>query len=376
MSGLSSASAGLTGDLAATGTSGNLLINSSGDVGAATGTTWNSANQRLRIDGLASSATYGTLTLSKTTGSSSVLDLENDYSGKVLRVLGPPDIADRNPVTYIGNGGEISTRAWLRVSGSTTGTGDGYVHDDPLDAGTYPQMVSIWADVKYSLMIRSYNEAGSINMTSLDRSGKFRFGWREYGEMGWGPSTATTEADWDVGLIRGAVNQLYVTDGQSTANATGYLYALGIGTGNAGANLKIEYGYVAIRGDGELRWSSNSSSSSATKDVGVHRSAAGVLGIHDGITTTTYRDLKLRNVDATGTVAIASATATPAGGSTSVRLVFGTTAGFGVYVGSVAPTVSAAQGSLYLRSDGSSTSTRAYINSDGSTTWVAVTTAS
>lgn len=44
--------------------------------------------------------------------------------------------------------------------------------------------------------------------------------------------------------------------------------------------------------------------------------------------------------------------------------------------GSGAPTVSAAQGSLYLRTDGSSTSTRAYINSDGGTTWVAVTTAS
>lgn len=77
-----------------------------------------------------------------------------------------------------------------------------------------------------------------------------------------------------------------------------------------------------------------------------------------------------------GLASSATATATPAGGSTSVRLVFGTTAGFGVYVGSGAPTVSAAQGSLYLRSDGSSTSTRAYINSDGSTTWVAVTTAS
>lgn len=43
--------------------------------------------------------------------------------------------------------------------------------------------------------------------------------------------------------------------------------------------------------------------------------------------------------------------------------------------GSGAPTVSAPQGSLYLRTDGSSTSTRAYINTDGSTTWTAITTA-
>jgi hypothetical protein len=74
---------------------------------------------------------------------------------------------------------------------------------------------------------------------------------------------------------------------------------------------------------------------------------------------------------------IASAFATPAGGSSEARLVLGTTSGFGVYIGSGAPSVSAAQGSLYLRSDGSSTSSRAYINnSSGSgTTWTALTTA-
>jgi hypothetical protein len=76
-----------------------------------------------------------------------------------------------------------------------------------------------------------------------------------------------------------------------------------------------------------------------------------------------------------GVVTAASGTATPAAGSTAARLLFGTTAGFGIYYGSGAPTVSAAQGSVYLRSDGSSTSTRLYINTTGSTTWTNVTTA-
>jgi hypothetical protein len=49
--------------------------------------------------------------------------------------------------------------------------------------------------------------------------------------------------------------------------------------------------------------------------------------------------------------------------------------GIGVYIGSGAPTVSAIKGSLYIRTDGSSSSTRLYVN-DGTTTWVAVTTAS
>lgn len=78
---------------------------------------------------------------------------------------------------------------------------------------------------------------------------------------------------------------------------------------------------------------------------------------------------------AAGTLTLMGATATPAGGSTSLRLVFGSTAGFGIYIGSGAPTVSAAQGSLYLRSNGTGTGDRAYINTNGSTTWTALTTA-
>ena len=68
-------------------------------------------------------------------------------------------------------------------------------------------------------------------------------------------------------------------------------------------------------------------------------------------------------------------TAIPAGGSQSQALNFSSTANFGVFYGSGAPTLSAAQGSLYMRSDGSSTSTRMYVNTNGSTTWTAVTTA-
>lgn len=43
--------------------------------------------------------------------------------------------------------------------------------------------------------------------------------------------------------------------------------------------------------------------------------------------------------------------------------------------GTGAPTATAPIGSLYLRTDGSSTTTRAYINTDGGTTWTSITTA-
>ena len=78
-------------------------------------------------------------------------------------------------------------------------------------------------------------------------------------------------------------------------------------------------------------------------------------------------------VTATGNVTADSATAVVAGGAASFLAT--STANLGIYFGSGAPTVSAAQGSLYLRTDGSSTSTRAYINTDGATTWTNITTA-
>jgi hypothetical protein len=68
--------------------------------------------------------------------------------------------------------------------------------------------------------------------------------------------------------------------------------------------------------------------------------------------------------------------AIPAAGSTAARFCLSTTAAFGIYFGSGAPTVVAAKGSIYLRSDGSSTSTRLYVASDSAGAWVAVTTAS
>ena len=67
-----------------------------------------------------------------------------------------------------------------------------------------------------------------------------------------------------------------------------------------------------------------------------------------------------------------SATATPAGGA--VGFYMGSDS-IGIYFGSGAPTATAAKGSLYLRSDGTTTNNRMYVNTDGSTTWTAVTTA-
>ena len=81
------------------------------------------------------------------------------------------------------------------------------------------------------------------------------------------------------------------------------------------------------------------------------------------------------NIRTTGQILAQSATALPAGGAAGAGYLFSSTSNFGVFFGSGAPTLSAAKGSLYLRSDGSTTNNRMYVNTDGATTWTAVITA-
>lgn len=97
----------------------------------------------------------------------------------------------------------------------------------------------------------------------------------------------------------------------------------------------------------------------------------GFVGAVTGPVTATT--VTATTVAATGNITADSGTAPAAGGMAAFLM--SSTAGLGIYVGSGAPTISAAQGSLYIRTDGSSTSTRLYVNTTGSTTWTNVTTA-
>lgn len=72
---------------------------------------------------------------------------------------------------------------------------------------------------------------------------------------------------------------------------------------------------------------------------------------------------------ANGAFNVLPTTAIPAAGAANTAILLSSTANFGIYFGSGVPTVSAAQGSIYLRSDGSSTSTRLYVNTNGTTGW-------
>lgn len=65
----------------------------------------------------------------------------------------------------------------------------------------------------------------------------------------------------------------------------------------------------------------------------------------------------------------------PVGGDPGIGLKATSVQNLGVFFGSGTPTMAAAKGSLYMRTDGSSTSTRMYVNTDGASAWTNVTTA-
>lgn len=79
-------------------------------------------------------------------------------------------------------------------------------------------------------------------------------------------------------------------------------------------------------------------------------------------------------ISAVGNATIMSGTAVPAGGTTGAGYKLSSTTNLGVFFGSGVPTLSAAKGSLYLRTDGSTTNDRMYVNTNGTTTWTAVVT--
>jgi hypothetical protein len=80
-------------------------------------------------------------------------------------------------------------------------------------------------------------------------------------------------------------------------------------------------------------------------------------------------------ISSAGNARILSGTAVPAGGTAGAGYLMSSTTNLGVFFGTGAPTLSAAKGSLYLRSDGTTTNDRMYVNTDGATTWTAVITA-
>jgi hypothetical protein len=119
----------------------------------------------------------------------------------------------------------------------------------------------------------------------------------------------------------------------------------------------------------QLGFSINSNATGATNNYGFYgqiAAASGRFNLYMSGTADNYL---------AGKLTVSGGTAIPAGGTAGVGVNLSSTSNFGVFFGSGAPTLSAAKGSLYLRSDGSGINDRMYVNTNGTTTWTAVVTA-
>jgi hypothetical protein len=87
----------------------------------------------------------------------------------------------------------------------------------------------------------------------------------------------------------------------------------------------------------------------------------------------TTTDLGAGLIQATRSITAMQGVALVSGGTASGYDFF-SVANFGIFAGTGVPTIAAGTGSLYLRNDGSTATTRIYVNQNGSTTWTAMTT--
>jgi hypothetical protein len=246
------------------------------------------------------------------------------------------------------------------LSSNVTGAGNigiGYATDISRTAGNYNIVIGYGLNADSTTADNQINIGGKYFHDRIALNGD-AFIWREAANV--------------LALRNGANAQelrLYstYTDASNYARLRMYLsgstwtFATGqLGTGTATA--------MSLESGGNLSFGSGGTSNQ-------WRLSAGTFGpVADATYDLASSGAQIRDTYLSRSVIISQA-AIPAGGVAGRGLRFSSTANFGVFFGSGAPTLSAAKGSLYLRSDGSGTSDRMYVNTNGSTAWTAVTTA-
>jgi hypothetical protein len=200
----------------------------------------------------------------------------------------------------------------------------------------------------------------------------------------------TLTASGNISLANGKLTTLASTGATGITGATTITTTstLGLAVGRQGATdpvLRIDAGTssvatgIRITGAAAAGGVAVAAISSGTdENLTINAKGAGTVTINGTATGNIVMGRAVTGVSTsvTGLVTSRSATATPAAASAVAGLSMGSSA-IGIYwgTGDPATALTAAKGSVYIRTDGSSVSTRMYINTDGVTAWTAVTTA-
>jgi len=134
-------------------------------------------------------------------------------------------------------------------------------------------------------------------------------------------------------------------------------YAADQGTIGAGSTVSVQRGFVA-----------QATMVGATSNIGFAGYLTAATGRYNF-----YAGGNAENSFA-GPHTVCSALGFTNGGTAGQGLKMANVANFGIFFGAGPPTLSAAQGSLYLRANGPTNVTRLYVNTDGGTTWTGINT--
>lgn len=190
------------------------------------------------------------------------------------------------------------------------------------------------------------------------------------------------------GAISGGVATRVLFDaGGTIGESANFLYSdtlsmagPGVQIGTSGTNVGWLIGYGGGTGNAHI-WNSALTASASNyalkQDNGgtTFLNAAGGTSIALNISAVQVGTITASAYTTTIPFTAMSGTAIPAGGTAGAGLKFSSVSNYGIFFGSGAPSLSAAKGSLYLRSDGSGVADRAFINTDGGTTWTNLVTA-
>ncbi len=153
------------------------------------------------------------------------------------------------------------------------------------------------------------------------------------------------------------------------AGAAGSFTSLTVATFiTAGTTITAGTGITSTTGNIAASAGAVSAATTVTGGTGVVATTGNVSATAGAVNAGTSMTATLGNITATNGDFVASTAAKGVVLGGGAKVVCGT--------GDPNTVVTAPQGSLYLRLDGSSSSTRAYINSNSATTWISVTTAS
>jgi hypothetical protein len=280
-------------------------------------------------------------------------------SGKTLTASNTLTLAGSDGATLnVGGGGTVGTAAFVN-----TGTSGGTV--PLLNAGntfSATQTITPAANTN-ALAVTGYSLTGANAQVLLDLSGTWNTTGNPNGIQLNLTDTASGASSKLMDLQVGGVSKY------SFFNPARASVGLQIAGANFGGWLVVNGSDASVTSNFEYLqsyWSGNVAIIEVAKaGTGSFR----VLSLHAG-------GAPVLDLASSGTVVtLGSSTGIPPGGANSFGYKFTSTANYGVFFGSGAPTLSAAKGSLYLRSDGTTTNNRAYINTDGGTTWTALTTA-